>query len=85
MADIHEQHINVIFCFKLGKTFTETHEMMKNIYGDKCMSYTGCYGFSDLRTVGSQRMMSLVWDGPQRHVMMLMLCKFVKLYFLIIV
>jgi hypothetical protein len=42
MAVIHEQHINITFCFKLSKTFTEIHEMMKNIYNDQCMSRT-CY------------------------------------------
>jgi hypothetical protein len=33
---------------------------------------------SDLRMVGSQYMMNHIWDGPQRHVTMLMLRKFVK-------
>jgi hypothetical protein len=36
-------------------------------------------GLSNLRMVSSQQTMSRVWDGPQRHVMTLMLCKFVKL------
>jgi hypothetical protein len=40
MADIHEQCINTKFCFKLGKTFMEIHEMTENIYGDQCMSRT---------------------------------------------
>jgi hypothetical protein len=43
MADIHEQRINIKYCFKLGKTFMETHEMTKNVYGDQCMSRTHCY------------------------------------------
>jgi hypothetical protein len=43
VADIREQCISIKFCFKLGKTFTETHEMMKNSYGDQCMSRTRCY------------------------------------------
>jgi hypothetical protein len=44
MADIHEQHINIKFCFKVGKTFMDTtHEIMKNIYGDRRMSRTHCY------------------------------------------
>jgi hypothetical protein len=43
MADIHDPHINIKFCFKLGKTFMETHEMMKNVYGDQCISHTCCY------------------------------------------
>jgi hypothetical protein len=43
MADIHEQHINIKCCLKLGKTFMETHKMMKIIYDDQCMSHTHCY------------------------------------------
>jgi hypothetical protein len=43
MSDIHELRIYIKFCFKLGKTFTETHDMMINICGDQCMSRTRCY------------------------------------------
>jgi hypothetical protein len=43
MADIPEQCDNIKFFFELGKMFTETHEMTKNVYGDKCMSHTRCY------------------------------------------
>jgi hypothetical protein len=43
MADIHEHHINITFFFKVGKTFTDPHEMMKNDYGDHCMSRTSSY------------------------------------------
>jgi hypothetical protein len=43
MADIQEQRINIEFCFKLGNTYTEAHEMMKNAYDDQCMSRTHCY------------------------------------------
>jgi hypothetical protein len=43
MADIHEQHINIKFCLKGAKTFTETQEMMNNVYGDQCMSHKRCY------------------------------------------
>jgi hypothetical protein len=35
MVDIHEQRINIKFCFKIGKTFTESNEMMKNVYSDQ--------------------------------------------------
>jgi hypothetical protein len=78
MADIHEQRIDIKFCFKLGRTFTEPHEMMKSVYGDDCMSRTRCYSLRDLRTVGSQHMMSRVWDGTQRHVTTLILRKYVR-------
>jgi hypothetical protein len=42
MAYIHER-INITFFFERGKTFMETDEIMKNIYGDQCMSHTDCY------------------------------------------
>jgi hypothetical protein len=42
MTDIHEQRINIKFCFKLGTVFTETREMMKIVYGDQCVSWTRC-------------------------------------------
>lgn len=35
-----EQRANIKFCFKLGKTFTETFELMKKVYGDNCLSRT---------------------------------------------
>jgi hypothetical protein len=57
---------------KLGKTFTETREMMKNVYGDHCMSHTRYEWLRDLRTVGNQHMMSHVWYGPQCYVTTLM-------------
>jgi hypothetical protein len=40
MGDIHEQRINIKFCFKLRKTFMETREMMRNVCGDQCRSRT---------------------------------------------
>jgi hypothetical protein len=43
VTDIREQCINIKFCFKLGKTFTKTDEMMKNVYGGQWMSCTRCY------------------------------------------
>ncbi|GBM03791.1 Putative uncharacterized protein FLJ37770 [Araneus ventricosus] len=38
-----EQRVNIKFCFKLGKTATETHEMLVKVYGvdavsKKCVS-----------------------------------------------
>ena len=34
-----EQRANIKFCFKLGKTFTETHQMMQQVYGSGCLSH----------------------------------------------
>ena len=33
-----EERENVKFFFKLFKTYTETHQMMKKVYGDDCLS-----------------------------------------------
>jgi hypothetical protein len=38
-----EHRINIKFCFKLWKTFAETQQMIKIVYGDQCMSRTRCY------------------------------------------
>jgi hypothetical protein len=43
MSEFHEQRVNIKFCVKLGKTFTETHEMLKQAYGDQCMGRTQFY------------------------------------------
>lgn len=33
-----EQRANIKFCFKLGKTLTETHQILIKVYGDDCLS-----------------------------------------------
>ena len=33
-----EQTANIKFCFKLGKTAAETLELMRQVYGDNCLS-----------------------------------------------
>ena len=33
-----EQRANITFCFKLGKTVAETVELMRQVYGDNCLS-----------------------------------------------
>jgi hypothetical protein len=43
MSEFHEQQVNIKFCFKLWKMFTETHEMLKQAYGDQCVGHTQCY------------------------------------------
>ena len=35
-----EQSANIKFCFKLGKKFAETYELLKKVYGDEYMSRT---------------------------------------------
>ncbi|GFU32120.1 hypothetical protein TNCV_3833561 [Trichonephila clavipes] len=38
MCENTDQRICIKFCFKLGKTDTETYEMMKTAFGDEAMS-----------------------------------------------
>jgi hypothetical protein len=40
MADLKGQRICVKFCFKLGKTASETNEMLKTAFGDNAMGRT---------------------------------------------
>ena len=35
-----EQHVSVKFCVKLGKSTTETYDLLKKVYGDECLSRT---------------------------------------------
>ena len=35
-----EQHVNMKFCLKLRKSATETHNLLKKVYGDECLSRT---------------------------------------------
>jgi len=39
----HEQRINVKFCFKLQKSATETHKMLKLVYGDAAVTMKTVY------------------------------------------
>jgi len=35
-----QKRVNVKFCVKLGKSTTETYNLLKKIYGDECLSRT---------------------------------------------
>ena len=39
----HEQRNNVQFCFKLQKSATETHEILKVVYGDAAVTMKTVY------------------------------------------
>ena len=39
-GDFHEQRVCVKYCFKLGKVFSETFEMLKQAFGDAAISRT---------------------------------------------
>ncbi|GFW68622.1 protein GVQW3 [Trichonephila clavipes] len=43
MCENTDQRICIKFCFKLGKTGTETYEMMKTAFGEEAMSRAGVF------------------------------------------
>jgi hypothetical protein len=43
MKDLEEERVCVKFCFKLGKTATETWKMLQQAFGDECMSRSQCF------------------------------------------
>ncbi|XP_054729334.1 protein GVQW3-like [Anastrepha obliqua] len=40
-----EQRANIKFCVKLGKTFSETYELMHKVYGDDCLARSNVYNW----------------------------------------
>ncbi|PNF20610.1 hypothetical protein B7P43_G04271 [Cryptotermes secundus] len=45
MADLREQHVCIKFCFKLGKTATGTHQMLKQAFGENSLGQTQTYNW----------------------------------------
>ena len=43
MKDLEEHSFCVKFCFKLGKTFTKTFQMLQQAYGEDCLRRTQCH------------------------------------------
>ena len=40
MRESNEQHICITFCFKIGKTATETYQLLQQAYGEDAMGRT---------------------------------------------
>ncbi|PNF14013.1 hypothetical protein B7P43_G03567 [Cryptotermes secundus] len=45
MVDLREQHVRIKFCFKLGKTAAETHQMLKQAFGENSLGQTQTYNW----------------------------------------
>jgi len=54
MVSVDVEHgVNVKFCVKLGKSATETYDLLKKINGDECLSCTQVFEwFKRLRGKG---------------------------------
>ena len=46
-----EQRICIKFCFKIGKTATETYHLLQQAYGEDAMGRTQVFGSFDLKRV----------------------------------
>jgi len=46
-----EQRICITFCFKIGKTATETYQLLQQAYGEDAMGRTQMFGSVDLKRV----------------------------------
>jgi len=44
MAEVDEQRVCINFCVRLGKTGSETFEMLKQAFGDSCMNRSRTFG-----------------------------------------
>ena len=61
MVEVDEQRVCIKFCVRLGKTGSETLEMLKQAFGDSCMSRsrsssTPILEFFDDRTLSLMRL-----------------------------
>jgi transposase len=45
LTAVMEQRVNIKLCVKLGKTPTETYEMLQNVYGDEALSRSSIFGW----------------------------------------
>ena len=63
-----EQRVNIKFCYKLGKTATETHEMLVRVYGTEAVSRKCVYDwFKAFVTGRNQLRMSHVRVGRRQQ------------------
>jgi hypothetical protein len=65
MVDLGQQRVCIKFCFKLGKTTPETHQMLKQAFGDNGLGQTQtCNWYKSLKNDRTSMIM-MVWDGSQ--------------------
>jgi len=44
MCESSDQRICIKFCFKIGKTATETYQLLQQVYGEDAMGRTQVFG-----------------------------------------
>ena len=61
-----EQRANVKFCVKLGKSTTETHDLLKKVYGDECLCRTQVFEWFKMFKEGREEIGDDQRPGPPR-------------------
>ncbi|GJQ80228.1 hypothetical protein Trydic_g23803 [Trypoxylus dichotomus] len=67
MYYFREKLCNVKFCVKLGKTFMEAFQLLRQAYGDEVLSRTN--DLHDSKVVDDQLKMTVDQEGPQLQLM----------------
>jgi hypothetical protein len=67
MDVLKEQRVCIKFCQKLGKTATETYEMLQQAFGETVLSPRQLSGIPDLKMAARQSTMINTQAGHQRR------------------
>lgn len=85
MEGIEEQRVCVKFCFKLGKSSSETFELLQQAFGDNVLSRTTCFEWFKRFKEGRTSVKDNERPGrPSTNKQMKLLLVFVKLFEIIV-
>ena len=62
-----KQRANIKFCFKIGKTFTGTFQLMKKVYGDDCLSRASVHEWFTCFRDGRENLMTMNIGAAQNQ------------------
>ena len=60
MPEVDEHGVCIKFCVRLGKTGSETFEMLKNAFGDSCMSSSRTFEWFGLSRMAELRLIMMI-------------------------
>ena len=60
MAEVDKQRVCIKFCVRLGKTGSETFEMLKQAFGDSCMSRSRTFEWFGRFMMAELRMLMMI-------------------------
>ena len=60
MAEVDEQRVCIKFCVRVGKTGSETFEMLKQAFGDSCMSRSRTFEWFERFKNGRIRLLMMI-------------------------